>query len=211
MEAIYDNARAALYAGLDRGVINNASPRHLWIRSLSVDREDYLSHPATGERIRPEDCAKVAAPHTARRPGIQVVISDGLNANAVNESLGPVLPGVKHGLAGLGCADLDMVITNGRVRAGYEIGRLTGSECVVHFIGERPGTGLNTLSAYMTYGLDSSGRMRWSSDLDHSATTAICGIHKRGKPPEVAVDEIVRCVRRILEARCSGVDLHAAP
>jgi len=210
IDAIYGNARVALYAGLDEGVIARASPRSLRVRSTSIDREDYLAHPASGEHIRPEDASKVRGFYGERRPSVQIVISDGLNANAVNENLGRVLPGVRHRLGSARIDDADVVISNGRVRAGYEIGALTGAECVVHFIGERPGTGMNMLSAYITYGLDSGGRPRWASDLDHSATTAICGINRAGKPPEVAIDEIVRCVERVLESKCSGTRLNKA-
>ena len=64
---------------------------------------------------------------------------------------------------------------NGRVRAGYRVGAVLGVEGVVHLLGERPGTGLNTLSAYLTYGRDAAGNLRWSPALDHSCTTAICG------------------------------------
>ena len=138
------------------------------------------------------------------------MISDGLNANAVNESLGAVLPGVRQGVGAWHVGDVDVFIVNGRVRAGYEVGVLTGAECVVHLIGERPGTGINTLSAYITYGLDIDGRPRWSRELDHSATTAICGISSRGKQPDRAVEEIVRCVGKALEAKCSGVELKRA-
>ena len=87
-----------------------------------------------------------------------------------------------------------MVIQNGRVRAGYHVGALVDADAVVHLIGERPGTGLDTLSAYLTYGRDAAGRSRWSSDLDHAATTAVCGIHRDGKPPAEAVGEIARLV-----------------
>src|SRR5215471_16236997 len=210
IDAIYDNARGALYAGLDEGMIARASPRSLRVRSTSIGREDYLAHPASGEHIRPEDASKVRGFYGERRPSVQIVVSDGLNANAVNENLGRVLPGVRHRLGNARINDADVVISNGRVRAGYEIGALTGAECVVHFIGERPGTGMNMLSAYITFGLDSGGRPRWASDLDHSATTAICGINRAGKPPEVAIDEIVRCVERVLESKCSGTRLNKA-
>jgi ethanolamine ammonia-lyase large subunit len=210
IDAIYTNARAALYAALDESVIRIISPRCLQVHSGSIDREDYLAHPAAGERIRPEDASKVRACYPERRPSVQIVISDGLNANAVNENLGRVLPGVRQGLGNMRIGDVDVVILNGRVRAGYEIGALTGAECVVHFIGERPGTGINTLSAYITYGLDPAGRPRWASDLDHSATTAICGIHRLGKAPEIAIDEIVRCVERVLQVKRSGTQLHKA-
>jgi len=140
---------------------------------------------------------------------VQIVISDGLNANAVNENVASILPGMRRLLsaAGLHPGDIDVVITNGRVRAGYQVGGLVGAECVVHLIGERPGTGIDTLSAYITYGFDARGEPRWSPELDHSATTAVCGIHRRGKPPGVAVDEIVQCVGSALEAKRSGVEL----
>jgi ethanolamine ammonia-lyase small subunit len=101
----------------------------------------------------------------------------------------------------------DIIVTNGRVRAGYEIGELTGAEIVIHVLGERPGTGLNTLSAYITYGFNAAGEPRWSRTLDHSATTAVCGIHPQGKQPLAAAAEIAGIVSRIVELRRSGVAL----
>jgi ethanolamine ammonia-lyase small subunit len=74
-------------------------------------------------------------------------------------------------------------------------------------IGERPGTGLNTLSAYLTYGRDEMGRSRWNRNLDHAATTAICGIHPRAKAPHSAAAETARTVGQILRHKKSGVAL----
>lgn len=147
-----------------------------------------------------------------RPPQVQIVMSDGLNANALNEQLRGMLPALRYvlGHAGLHVGETDVVVENGRVRAGYHVGELVVATVVVHFIGERPGTGLNTVSAYLTYGRDAAGRSRWSPNLDHSWTTAVCGIHRRGKPPEVAVDEIARAVRRMLEQRRSGIALESA-
>jgi ethanolamine ammonia-lyase small subunit len=45
------------------------------------------------------------------------------------------------------------------------------------------------------------------TDLDHSVTTAIWGIHPRGKPPESAAAEIARTVGRVVALRRSGVAL----
>jgi ethanolamine ammonia-lyase small subunit len=81
---------------------------------------------------------------------------------------------------------------------------------VIHVIGERPGTGLNAMSAYLTYGRDVVGRPRWDRSLDHAATTVICGIHPRAKPPHVAVAETARTVAQILKQRKSGVALTSA-
>ena len=215
--AIYSNARSALYATMDEAVLSDSSPRHFRAHTTSLDRDDYLAHPATGELIGHEDTVRIQALYPARRPQVQVVVSDGLNANAVNENLRSVLPGVRRELlaAGHHVSEIDIVIENGRVRAGYHVGLLLDAEIIIHLIGERPGTGINTLSAYLTYGLDHKGQSRWAlrsaAGFDHSLTTSVCGIHRRGKPPERAVEEIARLVDRMFAERCSGVALRRRP
>ena len=211
--AIYAQAREALYAVLDAGVVRAASPHNLRVRTTSRDREEYLAHPRSGELIRGDDAVRIVALRTSQLPQVQVVMSDGLNANALNENLRAVLPPLRQALAaaGIHVSEIDVVIENGRVRAGYHVGALLDAGADVHFIGERPGTGLDTLSAYLTYGRDRAGLSRWSPHLDHSATTAVCGIHRHGKIPSVAAEEVARLVRRMFEMRCSGVALGAAP
>ncbi len=209
IDAIYEHARRALYAKLDDGVIRDVSPRHLRVRTRATDRDDYLAHPPAGEAICAQDASRISALYPVGRPRVQVVISDGLNANALNENLRLVLPPLRRQLVQAGhlVADSDIVIENGRVRAGYNVGLLLDVEVIVHFIGERPGTGIDTTSAYLTYGRDKAGRSRWGPNFDHSWTTAVCGIHHRGKRPEAAVEEIARLVNRMFEQRCSGVAL----
>jgi len=210
LEAIYQNARRALYALLDDNVIKSVSPRNLRVLTEAIDREDYLSHPQSGEKIRPEDATRIHALHSRQRPQTQIVISDGLNANAVNENLRLLIPALRRELSGtdVHIGDTDVFIENGRVRAGYHAGQLMDVEAIIHLIGERPGTGIDTLSAYLTYGRDSAGQTRWSRELEHSLTTAICGIHRKGKHPETAATEIARCLSRIFEQRRSGVALN---
>ena len=209
VDAIYEHARAALYAALDAAVIRDAANAPLLVRTAAATRDEYLAHPPSGERLRDDDARTVARLYPDRRPQVQLVVSDGLNANAVNEQLRAILPGVRRSITASGhrVGDRDVVVRNGRVRAGYDIGGRTGADVVVHLIGERPGTGLNTVSAYVTYGRDAAGGVRWSRDLPHSATTAICGIHLKGKPPDAAVAEIARVVSRAIAERRSGVSL----
>ncbi len=209
LEAIYANARQALYAVIEERAIRDVCPRRLLVRSDAVDRDDYLAHPPAGERLRDEDAAVVSAMYPLRRPQVQFVISDGLNANAINEHLRTVLPRLRRLLArgGSDPGPTDIVVQNGRVRAGYHIGALLGVTVIVHILGERPGTGLNTASAYLTYGRDDEGGSRWRPGLDHSCTTAVCGIHPRGKRPEAAAEEIAHTVARMLRQRRSGVTL----
>jgi ethanolamine ammonia-lyase large subunit len=207
--AIYEHARRALYARLDDSLIGEVCPRHMRVRTKASNRDEYLAHPPAGEEILAPDAARITALYSDRRPPIQVVISDGLNANAVNENLRRVLPPLRRRLVQSGriVGDVEIIIENGRVRAGYHVGLLLDVEIVVHFIGERPGTGIDTLSAYIAYGRDPAGQSRWNPNFDHSWTTAVCGIHDRGKRPEAAVEEISGLVNRMFEQRSSGVTL----
>jgi ethanolamine ammonia-lyase large subunit len=207
IDTIYAHARAALYASIEDAVVRDATARSIRVRTTSRDRDDYLAHPPSGERLGSDDAPAVARLRAGRAPQVQIVVSDGLNANAINEQLRAILPPLRSRLiaAGHQIADADIVVRNGRVRVGYEIGGLVDADVVVHLIGERPGTGLNTASAYVTYGRDENGRSRWSRALDHSATTAICGVHPAGTPPEAAVEEIAAVVTRALREKRSGI------
>jgi ethanolamine ammonia-lyase large subunit len=208
VDRIYEHARRALFARLDARGVEDACGRIVRVATKSVDRDEYIANPASGERVREEDAARLLTA-SGRRGGIRLVVSDGLNADAVNEQLRRLLPRLRSLLSSEGrdVAEVTAVVENGRVRAGYEIAGLLDVEVLIHIIGERPGTGLNTVSAYLTYGRDAAGRLRWDPQLDHSRTTAVCGIHPNGKPPEVAAAEIVRTVGRMLDQRCSGVSL----
>jgi ethanolamine ammonia-lyase large subunit len=211
LETLYRHARKALYATLDPAVIRDCCPQHIAIATNSVDREEYLAHPVTGELICSKDCAalKRLRESITTIPQVMIVISDGLNADAVNENLRSVLPGLRWSLqeVGLQVDGTDVVISNGRVRAGYHAAQLTGPDILIHLIGERPGSGLNQLSAYLTYGRDPDGAFRWAPDMDHSCTSAICSIHPGGKTPEAAVADMLQIVRRMQELKCSGVAL----
>ena len=209
LDAIYAHARDALYARLDPHVIDDISSHHVRVQTTAANREDYLAHPPRGEHLGRDAARMVAELGLGGHRQVQIVVSDGLNANAANEQLRALVPPLRRRLADAGCTPVatDVVIDNGRVRAGYHVGELADAAIVLHLIGERPGTGHNTLSAYVTYGRDEAGRSRWRSDLDHACTSAVCGIHPRGKPPAAAADEIARLVQRMLDERRSGVAL----
>jgi ethanolamine ammonia-lyase large subunit len=209
LETLYSHARNALYATVETSVIRDSCQRYIDISTNSADREDYLAHPASGEMINEKDAVLLEHEFSGNQisPGILFVISDGLNADSVNEHLRNFLPKLKWELkeAGLNPCVKDVVIKNGRVRAGYHVGLITRAEIIVHLIGERPGTGLNQLSAYITYGKDPAGNFRWDPGMDHSFTTAICSIHPKGKTPESAIGDIIRIISRMTELHCSGV------
>jgi ethanolamine ammonia-lyase large subunit len=209
VDRIYEHARRALYAEIEDAVIRDVCPLHVRVRTAAASRDEYIGHPSAGERLRDDDVAALRSAAAERRGAIQIVISDGLNAEAINEQIRALVPPLRRQLTSDGhdVSAMVVVVQNGRVRAGYHVAQLLDAELLIHVIGERPGTGLNTASAYLTYGRDDADRQRWSPALDHSCTTAVCGIHPRGKAPDAAAAEIARTVQRMFEQRRSGVTL----
>ena len=153
VDAIYANARAALMAPISADVLAKAVPRALTganglggPRRLSVasgDRRAAEGHQAPAGWRR---CMRVARRRCRSSSPL------GLNALAVNEQLRVLLPSLRRRFAesGIAIRATDIVVRNGRVRVGYQIGGLVKAAVIVHLLGERPGTGLNSLSAYVT-------------------------------------------------------------
>jgi ethanolamine ammonia-lyase large subunit len=209
VDRIYRHARQALYATVDDSVLRDACGTHIRALTRAAGRDDFIAHPPAGERLSDEGAARVLRSARPGAGGIQIVVSDGLNADAINEHLRSLLPPLRRSLASEGrrINETIVVLENGRVRAGYQVAQLLHADVLIHVIGERPGTGLNAVSAYLTYGRDAAGQSRWDPQLDHSCTTAVCGIHPQGKPPDTAASEIARTVHRMFEQRASGVTL----
>jgi ethanolamine ammonia-lyase large subunit len=211
LDGLFDHARKALFAQIDPAVIRDCCGSPVQVNTESTDRDDYLAHPASGEKINQASTRELIklAKESAFTANIQFVISDGLNANALSEHLRKVLPALKKALypTDLTYNPHDIIVRNGRVRAGYHIGQILQPDLIVHLIGERPGTGLNQLSAYITYGKSPEGFSIFDPDMDHSLTTAVCGIHPQGKSPASAVEEIIRILTKAVKARGTGVKL----
>ena len=99
LEGIYAHARDALYAGVDEGVIRDAATRPIRVRTVATSRDQYIAQPAAGERLRDDDARAIGTLYPTRSPHVQLVISDGLNANAVNEHLRILLPELRRALS----------------------------------------------------------------------------------------------------------------
>ena len=70
LDRLYSNARAALYAELEDGVITDACPHAIRVRTTASSRDHYLATPEAGERIRPDDLQRLrdARPAAAGNP-----------------------------------------------------------------------------------------------------------------------------------------------
>ena len=126
--SLYNDAKISLWAELTPEFIATI-PNTVVVSTQSKDREDYVAHPPTGEKLAPAAVATLEKLRDAwggKSPDVQIVISDGLNAKAIMDDghLAPYLKAVREALVGAGytVGKNHVVVTSGRVRAGYEIG-----------------------------------------------------------------------------------------
>jgi len=179
------------------------------IASTSNNRIDYVYHPASGERISPESVLAIQSLRKRLKkntPDVQIIISDGLNTRSLmdEDHLETFLPSVYKNLASLNLtiAEAPIVIQNGRVRAGYEVGELLfGKErlskhCVVHIIGERPGTMHRNFSVYITAA--SASNWNYRGKVDHDITRVISGISDTAYLPKEAAVEVASIVAKLM-------------
>ena len=143
----------------------------------------------------------------------QIVISDGLNAKAIMDEnhLAPYLDEIRKLLTEAGAvrsgktavvSEKNIVVTSGRVRAGYEIGcvlfgksdpkKLKG---ILHIIGERPGTMHHSYSVYITV---AKGEAWAQKRVDHDITKLVCNIADTALPPKEAAKETLTIIREMV-------------
>ncbi len=111
--------------------------------------------------------------------------------------LAPFLAQLRAQLAAEGYAPApeSLVLTSGRVRAGYRIGEalfggLPGPRGLLHVIGERPGSGHHTFSIYIT---KPDGKV-WGrpGKVDHNITKVVSGVAVTALAPAAGAKETVR-------------------
>jgi ethanolamine ammonia-lyase large subunit len=202
---IYDDAKQSIRAELTPDFIDRI-PNHVSVETKSRDRDDYILHPESGEQ--PSDATLATLKQLRKKHAgqfdVQIVISDGLNALSIMDDghLAPFLTRVRADLrkAGFRPSPENIVVTSGRVRAGYRTGetlfaKLPARRAILHVIGERPGTGHHTFSTYITA---PAGEV-WGTpgNVDHNITRVVSGIALTALKPQAAADEVVRILREM--------------
>ncbi len=205
VDRIYDDAKKSIWAQLTPKFISEV-PVSIALDTESEDRNDYILHPSSGEKLHELSALKVQGLRFKHDDqfNVQVVISDGLNALSIMEKnhLKPFLKSLREQLLRdeFKPAPDNIVVNSGRVRAGYQIGEILfaqskGPRALLHVIGERPGTGHRTFSVYITA---PDGQV-WSSSgrVDHNITKVVSGIASTALPPVRAAKETVRLLRSL--------------
>ncbi|MGG4440294.1 ethanolamine ammonia-lyase subunit EutC [Brevibacillus fortis] len=200
LELRRDHAAAvdAVYGEVSQAVLDQFS---LFTVETQYDNtENYLKRPDMG-RVLTEEGVRTLQERGQKKPQVQIVVSDGLSAAAVDANLKDVLPSLMDSLKsyGLTCGT-PFFIKGGRVASMDHVGEILEPEVLVLLIGERPGlVTAHSMSAYMCY--------RPRKGMVESERTVISNIHRQGTSPVEAGAHIGTILSKMLEQKASGVKL----
>jgi ethanolamine ammonia-lyase small subunit len=189
-----DHARArdAVYEEMDAPSLGRP---HLLLRSAAPDRVTYLRRPDLGRRLSEESRAQL----TRGDYDAAVVIADGLSAPAVHHHAAPFLDALLPLLEDWRLAPL-IVVLQGRVAIGDEIGELLRARQVALLIGERPGlTSPDSLGIYLTW-----GPRRGRTDAERNC---ISNVRTEGIPYALAARKLHFLMQEARARRLTGVEL----
>jgi ethanolamine ammonia-lyase large subunit len=206
-------ARDAIYAEIAPEKLGGLDLRRVATEANS--KAEHLNNPEIGSRIRERERVRLA-PEAA---DVQIVISDGLSAEAVHHNIPELLPVLLDGLTEMQISvGQPMLVSYGRVKLGEAIGETLGPKLVINLIGERPGgdaMASRSMSAYLAYRLnDDETRTAANAFSGHDDVryeyTVISNIYSEGMPPAEAGAQIAERARQILTNRAAGNRLERA-
>ncbi len=177
-----------------------AKYKMVFIKSACKDKDEYLTRPDLG-RILSDESLKKLEKECEKKPQVQIIVADGLSSKAMEANIPDLFPALLQGLQSMGIK-VGTPVMAGLARVGLmdAIGEVIKPDVCVNLIGERPGLGTaESMSAYIVYNP--------RAGVIESERTVISNIHKGGTPAVEAGAAIATLVKKILDAKASGVNL----
>lgn len=173
------------------------------LHSAAADRRTYLQRPDLGRRLDNES-RRILDARAAQLPGecdVAFVIADGLSAIAIHENVLPFLDAMLPRLAGEQWRSGPiMLVEQGRVAIGDEVGQVLSAQMVVILIGERPGLSApDSLGIYLTY--------RPAIGTTDASRNCISNVRPAGLGYETAATKLFYLMREARRRKLSGVAL----
>jgi ethanolamine ammonia-lyase small subunit len=206
LQLFHDHAAAvdAVHAELD--AVPDFGPefceqwRLFTVSTAATSKAEYLVRPDLGRRL-PDPLRGLIVKTCSSGCDLQVVIGDGLSAEAVRVQVPPLLPLLAQGAKDRGWVFGRPFVTRYcRVGVMNEVGELIKPCVLVLLIGERPGLATSeSLSAYMAY-QPTIGHTDASRNL-------ISNIHSRGVEPGEAAQRILALAEKMRAMQQSGVNV----
>jgi ethanolamine ammonia-lyase large subunit len=201
-------AREAVRAELDVPGLSSAFSLRV-IETQATTKDEHLAVPEKGARLSEESKSRLCPEDRA----VQVLISDGLSAEAVHYNIRDLLPVVLEGLAARGVSVGQPVVARyGRVKLAEDVAERLGASLVVCLLGERPGgdaLSSRSLSAYLVYRLADAEAQARAARESHNAGihyeySVLSNIYEKGLPPVEAGAVIVERALSILTHKAAG-------
>ena len=146
------------------------------VKTMARSKDEYIRRPDLGRRLS-EEAKRVLRERCLFQPQVQIIVSDGLSAEAVIKNFEDTYLSLVQSLQQLGLKQgTPFFIERGRVAVMDDVGEVLQPEVVVLLIGERPGlVSAESLSAYLCY-----KPRRGTVEADRMV---VSNIHKGGIPP----------------------------
>ncbi|MCE4371648.1 ethanolamine ammonia-lyase subunit EutC [Xanthomonas hortorum] len=173
------------------------------LHSAAADRHVYLQRPDLGRRLAADAATQLRGLTAVHGGGhdVAVVVADGLSALAVHRNAPQMLEHIDRLAADEGWSLAPVVlIAQGRVAIGDEVGELLKARAVIVLIGERPGlSSPDSLGLYLTY----TPRL----GLTDAARNCISNIRAEGLSYAEATHKLAYLLREAFRRKLSGVQL----
>jgi ethanolamine ammonia-lyase large subunit len=205
--------REAIHAELRIDELQRITPFRV-VETEARSKEAHLGSPDFGVRLSSQSLAKLPPEPCT----VQLLVSDGLSAEAVHHNMNDLLPVLLDGLASRGITMGQPIVARyGRVKLAEPIADRLGADVIVYLIGERPGgdaLASRSLSAYLVYRLGNPEVQREAARYSGNPAirfeyTVISNIYAGGLPPAEAAGVIVEKVSDILARQAAGNRLEA--
>ncbi|WP_372238453.1 ethanolamine ammonia-lyase subunit EutC [Pseudomonas sp. DTU12.3] len=200
-------ARDAVHLPFDHAALatqlNERGRESLLLHSAALDRNSYLQRPDLGRKLS-DDSAQSLRDYAAAHPGgvdLAIVVADGLSALAVHRHTLPFLTRLEEQMSSDGWSIAPVVLVEqGRVAVGDEIGQLLGAKMLVMLIGERPGlSSPDSLGLYFTYNP--------KVGLTDAYRNCISNVRLEGLSYGMAAHRLLYLMREACRRQLSGVNL----
>lgn len=170
------------------------------VQTVVRDKDEYLTRPDLGRKLSEEAKEKILK-ECPKSPQVQLIVVDGLSSTAIEANAKDFIPSFLQALKSYGLSiGKPFFIKYGRVAVMDEVGELLQPEVLVELIGERPGlVTAKSMSAYMCY--------KPNKKTIESDRMLVSNIHDEGLPPVEAGAHVASIVKKIYDAKASGVKL----
>jgi len=177
-----------------------AKYKMVYIKSACRDKDEYLTRPDLG-RVLDDESVRKLEKECEKKPQVQIVVADGLSSKAMEANIPDLFPALLQGLQSMGIkVGTPVMAKYSRVGLMDSVGEVIKPDVCINLIGERPGLGTaESMSAYIVYNP--------RAGVIESERTVISNIHKGGTPAVEAGAHIATLVKKILDAKASGVNL----